>query len=285
MHFQNVAEAFPVGAVNNAEARYWLEQVSWILEYKRDLPEAKVDPNKVPPVDPFEQLRTRALQLFVSQLTEDADTRNRTRAADLANKTALRRNPEILVALASLVEFEKDKKVVENAKKVLSQSTDAFKKSLVAAIKEEPDHGLELDGSGNPVVPEDYYNNIVYFRDFVIPEMTKVLRGDERSCMICHGKPGRVPSLELYAPDQVGFLDTKQLLVNYRILQHRVDTEELAMSKLLRKPLNVQSVKEDGHQGGRRYQPDDPGYLIIKQWSESQVEIQRKYGLPARNKK
>ncbi|MCH2612347.1 MAG: hypothetical protein MK006_14880 [Pirellulales bacterium] len=285
MHFQNGAEAFPVGAVNNAEARYWLEQVSWILEYKRDLPEAKVDPNKVPPVDPFEQLRTRALQLFVSQLTEDADTRNRTRAADLANKTALRRNPEILVALASLVEFEKDKKVVENAKKVLSQSTDAFKKSLVAAIKEEPDHGLELDGSGNPVVPEDYYNNIVYFRDFVIPEMTKVLRGDERSCMICHGKPGRVPSLELYAPDQVGFLDTKQLLVNYRILQHRVDTEELPMSKLLRKPLNVQSVKEDGHQGGRRYQPDDPGYLIIKQWSESQVEIQRKYGLPARNKK
>lgn len=285
MHFQNVAEAFPVGEVNDAEARYWLEQVSWILEYKRDLPEAKVDPNKVPPVDPFEQLRTRALQLFVSQLAESADSRNRTRAADLANKTALRRNPEILVALASLVEFEKDKKVVENAKKVLSQSTDAFKKSLVAAIKDEPDHGLEVDGNGNPVVPDDYYNNIVYFRDFVIPEMTKVLRGDERSCMICHGKPGRVPSLELYAPDQVGYLDTKQLLVNYRILQHRVDPKDLPMSKLLRKPLNVQSVKEEGHQGGRRYQPDDPGYLIIKRWSESQVEIQGKYGLPARNKK
>ena len=285
MHFQNVAEAFPVGDVNNAEARFWLEQVSWILEFKRDLPEAKVDPNKVPPVDSFEELRTRALQLFVSQLAENSDSRNRTRAADLANKTALRRNPEILVALATLVEFEKDKKVVENAKKVLSQSTDAFKKSLIAAIKAEPDHGLELDGGGNPVVPDDYYNNIVYFRDFVIPEMTKVLRGDERSCMICHGKPGRVPSLELFAPDQVGFLDTKQLLVNYRILQHRVDPKDLPMSKLLRKPLNVQSVKEDGHQGGRRYQPDDPGYLIIKRWSESQVDIQGKYGLPARNKK
>ena len=285
MHFQNVAEAFPVGAVNNAEARYWLEQVAWILEYKRDLPETKFDPNKVPPGDPFEELRTRALQLFVSQLAEDADTRNRTRAADLANKTALRRNPEILVALASLVEFEKDKKVVENAKKVLSQSTGAFKKSLVAALREEPDHGLEVDGDGNPVVPDDYYNNIVYFRDFVVPEMTKVLRGDERSCMICHGKPGRVPSLELYAPDQVGFLDTKQLLVNYRILQHRVDPKDLPASKLLRKPLNVQSVEEEGHQGGRRYQPDDPGYLIIKRWAESQVGIQEKYGLPSRNKK
>jgi hypothetical protein len=103
--------------------------------------------------------------------------------------------------------------------------------------------------------------------------------------MICHGEPGRVPSMELFAPDQVGFLSVEQLLVNYRILQHRVDTDDIMSSKLLRKPLNVQSGKEDGHQGGRRYQPNDPGYLILKAWIENQVVIQDQYGLPDRNKK
>jgi hypothetical protein len=37
-------------------------------------------------------------------------------------------------------------------------------------------------------------------------------------------------------------------------------------SKLLRKPLNVQTGKEDGHQGGRRYNPEDRGYQIFRRW-------------------
>ena len=85
------------------------------------------------------------------------------------------------------------------------------------------------------------------------------------------------------AVDFACFLD--QLLINYRILQHRVNTEDIMNSKLIRKPLNVQSGKEDGHQGGRRYQPNDPGYLILKKWVENQVNIQGAYGLPERNKK
>ena len=56
-------------------------------------------------------------------------------------------------------------------------------------------------------------------------------------------------------------------------------------SKLIRKPLNVQTGKEDGHQGGRRYQTNDSGYLILKKWVENQVNIQGTYGLPERNKK
>lgn len=43
--------------------------------------------------------------------------------------------------------------------------------------------------------------------------------------------------------------------------------------------------KEDGHQGGRRYQPNDPGHLILKKWVNNQVNIQGAYGLPECNKK
>ena len=30
-----------------------------------------------------------------------------------------------------------------------------------------------------------------------------------------------------------------------------------------------------GHQGGRRYGPTDPGYLILRHWVENQVVVQR----------
>jgi hypothetical protein len=280
LHFEHLAESFPSSFENDAHARFWMQSVPWILEFKRDLPEVKVDPKKLPPVDPYEELRTRALQLFLTQLTVEADARNRKEAANLANKTAMRRNPEVLAALAGMLEFEKDKAVVENAKKVLSQSSDAFLKGLVAALKKEPSQPFPIK-DGNPQPPQDFIDDVIYFRDYVSPEMTKALRGDERSCMICHGEPGRVPSMELHAPDQVGFLPVDKLLENYRVLQQRVDLKSIDTSKLLRKPLNVQTGKEDGHQGGRRYQVTDPGYLIIKRWVLNQQQIQEKYGRPA----
>jgi hypothetical protein len=282
LHFDHLAESFPERFSNDAQARFWLQNVPWILEYKRKLPEVKVDPKKLPPIDKYEELRTRSLQLFLGQLSKNADPRNRKSAADLTNKTTLRRNPEVLTALAAMVEFETDKGIVDNAKKVLSQNNDTFGKDLVAAIKTERDHGFSLDKAGNSQPPEDFVNDVTYFRDYVIPEMTKVLRGDERSCMICHGKPGRVPSLELHAPDQVGYLPVVKLLSNYRKLQKRIDPSNLNASKLLRKPLNVQSGKEDGHQGGRRYQPNDPGYQILLRWAASQVEIQKRFGRGAK---
>jgi hypothetical protein len=260
-----------------------MQSIPWILQYKTAMPKIQVDSKQLPPIDPYEELRTRALSIYIAQLSEEANPQNRKLAVDLANKTSMKRNPEILVALDSLVQFETAKDVLDNAKKVLSQSQGEFQKSLVAAITKEPDHGFSK--SDKIEIPDDFFDDIVFFRDYVMPEMTKVLRGDERSCMICHGEPGRVPSMELFAPDQVGFLSVEQLLVNYRILQHRVDTGDIMSSKLLRKPLNVQSGKEDGHQGGRRYQPNDPGYLILKAWIENQVVIQDQYGLPERNKK
>ena len=72
--------------------------------------------------------------------------------------------------------------------------------------------------------------------------------------------------MELNAPDEVGFLPVEKLLANYRILTKRVNVDDVESSKLLRKPLNLQTGEEDGHQGGRRYQPMDPGYLILRKW-------------------
>lgn len=274
LHFDAVVEAFPARAKNAAQQRFWLRSVPWILTYQRELPEVRSGNRKLPPIDPYELIRTRAVALFVSALSEAADPRNRQIAVDLANKTAMRRNPEVLSALERLVKFEKRKPVLDNAKKVLSQNRGNFLKELTAAAHQEKQPQFR-----GPL-PEDFVSDVVYFRDYVIPEMSKVLRGDERSCMICHGEPGRVPSMELHKPDDVGFLPIKKLLANYRILQDRIDLKDVARSKLLRKPLNVQSGKEDGHQGGRRYQPTDEGYLILRRWVMSQTRIQAKYGRP-----
>jgi hypothetical protein len=52
---------------------------------------------------------------------------------------------------------------------------------------------------------------------------------------------------------------------------------------MLRKPLNIQDGKEDGHQGGRRYGPMDEGYQILKQWVERQPEVQRPAGEHSNN--
>jgi len=273
LHFEQLAAALPLEFENHASARFWVRNIPWMLTFKRDLPEVRVDPNATPPVDPFEELRSRALRLFLDQLESDANAENRKLAVDLANGTALRRNPEVLTALAELKSFEDDQEVLERADKVLSQERGAFQQQLLDAVGAESDHGFSAGDDGKPVLPDPFVEDIVYFRDYVVPEMTRVLRGDERSCMICHGEPGRVPSMELNAPDEVGFLPMEKLLANYRILQQRVNIEDVENSKLLRKPLNVQSGQEDGHQGGRRYQPMDPGYQIIRKWVLNQVAM------------
>src|SRR5947207_906374 len=93
--------------------------------------------------------------------------------------------------------------------------------------------------------------------------------------MGCHGVPGRVPSMQLHPPDRYGYTTVADLLYNYRTLQQRVVLTDLEKSKLLRKPLNIQDGKEDGHQGGRRYNPTDEGYLVLKHWAENQPAVQK----------
>ena len=110
--------------------------------------------------------------------------------------------------------------------------------------------------------------NFAYFRDFVIPELARENRGDGDSCFSCHGG-GKVPSISLEAPDRRSrFLEPRQMWTNYRTLLERIDTADIENSKLLRKPLNIQTGKEDGHQGGMRYKPSDAGYEMLKRWAQ-----------------
>jgi hypothetical protein len=104
--------------------------------------------------------------------------------------------------------------------------------------------------------------------------MTKIDDSDNRACISCHGVPGRVPTLYLEAPDAAGYIPPEQLLSNYRKMQQRVDLSDVEASKFLRKPLNIQTGEEDGHQGGVRYEPEDPGYQVIREWVLKQAELQ-----------
>lgn len=72
--------------------------------------------------------------------------------------------------------------------------------------------------------------------------------------------------MELAGADNAGFMNKQALWKNYRILLERVNETSVETSKLLRKPLNVQSGKEDGHQGGVRFNPNDRGYEILRRW-------------------
>ena len=272
LHFAALAKSLPREFSNAAEKQLWLRNVPWILTLEREVPEIEKD-DSLPPPDPHEELRTHALKFFLGQLGENADPRNRAEATSLTHKTALRSNPEVLAKLKTLVTFEKDKKIIDAANKVLSTTPEKFLPDLRVAIKNENRIGLVLDEKGEPVLTESFVSDFRYFRDHVLPEMSGVLRTDQRSCMHCHGVSGRTP-MHLHRPDEIGFLTMSSLLFNYRTLQERMDFNNIEKSKLLRKPLNVQTGEEDGHQGGRRYQPMDPGYQILRRWVLSQARLE-----------
>ena len=63
-----------------------------------------------------------------------------------------------------------------------------------------------------------------------------------------------MPTLYLNPPDDAGHIEAAELLENYRKLQARVDLDDPERSLILRKPLNLQTGQEEGHQGGVRYE-------------------------------
>jgi len=104
--------------------------------------------------------------------------------------------------------------------------------------------------------------------------MTRIDPKDNRACISCHGVPGRVPTLYIEPPDAAGYIPPEALLSNYRRMQERVDLHSVERSKFLRKPLNIQSGEEDGHQGGVRYEAEDPSYQVIREWVFKQADLQ-----------
>jgi hypothetical protein len=251
---------FPEQARNPLEAHYWLRSVEWILGFS---------------AEGLGRTKDRALQLYLDQLSPAALPRTRAVAIRMANRTALRRNPEVLLALSKLLPAVEDPQTKETIDRVLRQGNDRFMPALLAALKEERHPTTAFDAAGEPAPTPAQIEDIITFRDYVMPELTRQKRSDQLACMGCHGVPGRVPSMTLRPPDEVGYTSVEDLLANYRILQQRVLLTDLPASKLLRKPLNIQDGQEDGHQGGRRYDPTDAGYQILKRWVENQPLVQK----------
>jgi hypothetical protein len=292
---------FPEKFSNPLEAHFWLRNVGWMLTFKGAAekmtpaltgkssrnPEAlfstvafqqapKQDEHKV---DPLLTVKDRALQLFLDMLKPDAPRQTRAIAVRMAGQTAFRTNPEVLRALTELLPTEKDeehKKIINN---ILKSGNEKFMPELMTALREEKHATVAFAPTGEPALTKPQMDDILFFRDYVMPELSRQKRLDQQSCMGCHGVPGRVPSLTFKPADEFGYIGVKEMLFNYRLMQERVNLKDLERSKILRKPLNIQDGQEDGHQGGRRYGPNDEGYLLLKKWVEQQPEVQKSPGM------
>jgi HEAT repeat protein len=267
---------FPAEIKNPLEHHFWVRSVPWLLEHKHPLPMVSPPPTPGQPApaaapDPGLIAKDRALQLYLDALKPTALPETRAAAIRIANATAVRKNPEVLLALKAVLETEKDERLRKVAENVVKQGSERFVPDLIAALRAEnkPNNGLTAGGQIKP----EFLADITFFRDYVVPELARVKRNDQQACQGCHGIPGRVPSYYIKPTDEFGYISTADLLFTYRVTQAKVNLQDLDKSKILRKPLNVQDGTEDGHQGGRRYLPQDEGYLILKRWVDNQPKL------------
>ena len=232
-------ERFPKKFVTPMDELLWLPSIRWLLTYQTALPE--VHGGKDPGADSIAEYRDQSVALFLRQLEErKMDKRLRSQALALAADTHVNRHPEIRQVLQKL----------------------------------QPGY-VEQDVPEVTAMPADWRANFDYFRNWVAPELSRTNREDEQACLGCHGVAGRVPSMGLMPADDNGYLSAKATYTNYMTLLERVDEQDVEQSKLLRKPLNVQSGKEDGHQGGRRFNPGDRGYEILRRWVLDSAALKR----------
>lgn len=219
---------FPKQFDTPMQERLWVPSVKWLLRFGQEVPEIG-GAQQLP--KEFEDVRERSIDLFLKAVENKSDGRTRRAALALAGDPIVRKNPRIAPVLA---------------------------KASPQYFEKEPEEITRLSPA--------WQRNWEYFRDWVAPEMTKPNREDQMSCLGCHGVAGRVPSMELSNANDLGYVKMDGLVKNYKILLERVNENAVEQSKLLRKPLNVQSGKEDGHQGGRRFNPNDQAYKILEQW-------------------
>ncbi len=208
---------------------FWLPSLGWLLRHGTEIPEVHAP---VKGAEIAAEQKNRIAELMVKTLeAPKVDPRLRNAAMALANDVIVRQHPKV--------------------EPVLKAKQPQY-------YEEDPPEAKALKGAAR--------ENWEYFQNWLAPEMSKVDRNDQLSCLGCHAVPGRVPSMELQGPNPNGYMSKKALWTNYKILMERVNETGVETSKLLRKPLNVQSGKEDGHQGGRRFNPNDRGYEILRRW-------------------
>jgi hypothetical protein len=237
LHTPALLQLMPEKFATPMDEMVWLPSVQWLLTFGKPVPEVR--PSAAPEPDKFAAFRERAVDLYVKALGEDVDRRLRGAALQMATDVTLRNHQEIAPVLRKVAPQYFEPELPE-----------------VAALSTE------------------WRRNFDYFRDWVAPELLRANREDELGCLSCHGVAGRVPSMELQ-PAKNGYLNAKAVYQNYRILLERVNEQNVEASKLLRKPLNVQSGKEDGHQGGRRYNPNDRGYEILRRWVLDSAQLKK----------
>ncbi len=277
LHTEVLIKLMPGAVRNPLIGHFWLPSVSWITAYGEGIPEVVEDPAKSAKLSAeVMTARKRAIDLYLQMLGDGATVMSRGAAVRMANLTALRQDREVQHALKKMVEAEKNESWVQAARNVLRGSDpQTWMEDLRAAVQKEPLAASLRDSRGEPNLSAQFLANFRYFGDYVAPELIRPQRMDEMSCIKCHGVRGRVPSMELEAPDSNNYWSMSKMLKNYLILQQRVNLTDIEQSKLLRKPLNVQTGKEDGHQGGRRYLPAERSYQIIRRWALDQPRVQQ----------
>ncbi|HZN37016.1 MAG TPA: hypothetical protein VFB80_24465, partial [Pirellulaceae bacterium] len=233
------------------EESFWLPSAGWMLTYNARLPEV----GQSAAADGSSELHRYALGLVTRNLDPSADRRARAVAVSMLYQPALYSTPEVIAAAGRI-----------DAGSLRRLLPEAFERDLMRAVSEDAaEPKLELNDRRR--------RNFTYFRDFVVPELARENRGDGNSCFSCHGG-GKIPSMSLEAPDRrTRYLSPAGIWSNYRTLLERIDKSDPAGSKVLRKPLNIQTGKEDGHQGGLRYKPGDRGYEILKRWATDAAEL------------
>ena len=114
--------------------------------------------------------------------------------------------------------------------------------------------------------PDAEFATLVHFRDVIWQELNRLHPDDGKSCLSCHGIKGKVPPFYLYPPDATGALSAPDLLANFAAMRNKVDRGKPESSPLLLKPLDVVIGDGDGHQGGKRYERDSPGFQVLRDW-------------------
>lgn len=280
LHTEVLLKLFPGAVRNPMTGHFWLPNVAWVVTYGEGIPEVDGKTNEQIS-DEVKAARARAVELYLQMLGPDVPVLSRRTAMRLANLTALRQNAAVQEGLRRFAETEKNQDWARTARNVLRWADEkAWMSDLKEAVAKEPLAAPLRNAQGEAQLSPQFIASFRYFSDHVAPELNRPQRMDEMSCMKCHGVRGRVPSMELEAPDGNGYWTVAKMLKNYLTLQQRVNIADIEQSKLLRKPLNVQTGQEDGHQGGRRYLPAERGYQIIRRWVLDQPRVAQSMGTP-----
>lgn len=227
------------------------------------------DDSGVEVIDPIAAAKRQVVGMFVRWFSPNSSVETRELAAKLASSPALRRNPEVRKAIAAHVENETVTTIRRRLENLLASDDERYGNELRKLIEAQDESKGRRSEASDKLV-----EHILHFRDHVFTELNRISERDGRACISCHGVPGRVPTLYLNPPDDAGHIEAAELLENYRKLQARVDLDDPERSLILRKPLNLQTGQEEGHQGGVRYEAGDAGYATLHEWVLRQVKLQ-----------